>query len=470
MKLRGGYSVALKGKPAGEVHGLPEPDVLHIPLKSRRFEFSELCVKEGEVVHPGHVLAKDPDNYGVPLLAPRAGTVRLETAKGHITLENIAIEPEELYHPDERLSHIPKGMESIGMKRYKLLRLGAWQFMHDAHTEKLPDPFSTPSAVIVSMIHLEPFITRGDVQIRKRLSAFTRGLEHIQALLEYQPIYLVMPSIKSELAASVRDVLRGYAWVKLVQVPLRYGLDNFAVLARHLSLKKEEGIPVWAMGAAGVLAIDRALTLSRPSTVRIVSIGGPGVKLPVHIKAVPGYPIRKILESHVSGDQDSFRVIDGGVMTGRTIDPEQLGVGAECDGLTVIPEHTEREFMEFVRPGWGRASYSNCFMSLLRSPFRESFTTALRGERRPCVSCGACEEVCPAGIMPHLIHKCLYRDALEEAELIRIDLCVNCGLCSFVCPSKIDLAREFIDGREIIQRELHPVKEAEDEDGEESNA
>ncbi len=467
MKLRGGHNVLLQGKPAGEVHELPEPDVLYIPLKSRRFGFSELCVQENEAVHPGHVLAKDPDNYSVPLLAPRAGTVRLETVKGHITLENVAREPEELYHPDEKLPHIPKGMESVGMKRYKLLKLGAWQFMHDAHTEKLPDPFSTPSAVIVSMIHLEPFVTRGDVQIRKRLSHFTRGLEHIQALLEYQPIYLVMPNIKSELVSRVRETLRGYAWVKMVQVPIKYGMDNFTVIARHLSLKREEDAPVWALGAAGVLAIDRALTLSRPSTVRIVSVGGPKVKLPVHVKTVPGYPLKTILDSHVSNDAP-FRVIDGGVLTGKTIDPEQMGLGAECDGLTIIPEHTEREFMAFAWPGWDRASYSNFFLSFLRKPFREDFTTALRGERRPCISCTLCEEVCPAGIMPHLIHKCLYRDALEEAEAARIDLCVGCGLCSFVCPSKIELASQLSEGLETIQRELHPVEETEEAEGEEA--
>lgn len=469
MIHRGGYNVLLQGKPSGEVCELPESDVLYIPLRSRRFEFSEIRVKEGDLVPPGRILAKDPANHSVPLLAPRAGTVRLEVAEGHITLENVVREAEEPYHPDENLPHIPKGMDSVGMKRLKLLGLGAWQFMHDAHTGELPDPFSTPSAVIVSLLHLEPFVARGDVQVRKRLSIFTRGLEHIQSLLEYQPIYLVVPDIESELVSSVREILRGYAWVKLVRIPLRYGLDNSAVLARRLSLKQEKGSPVWSLGAAGVLAIDRALTLSRPSTVRIVSIGGPKVRLPVHVKTVPGYPLKSIFASHVS-DDGPLRVIDGGALTGKVIDPEQMGVGAECDGLTILQEHTEREFMGWLMPGWGRASYGRSFLSLLRVPFRENFTTAMRGERRPCVSCGMCEEVCPAGIMPHLIHKYLYCDALEDAEAIRIDLCVGCGLCSFVCPSKIDIVEQLIKGQEIVQRELHPVEEIKEEETEEAHS
>ena len=131
------------------------------------------------------------------------------------------------------------------------------------------------------------------------------------------------------------------------------------------------------------------------------------------------------------------------------------------EGLTVLAEHTERELLGFMRPGFTRRSYSPTFMSALRPAFSERLNTALHGERRPCVSCGFCEEVCPAGIMPHLIHKYLYQDALEEAEQAGADLCVGCGLCSFVCPSKIELRRQMADAAEQIKQELHPVETAE---------
>ena len=108
-----------------------------------------------------------------------------------------------------------------------------------------------------------------------------------------------------------------------------------------------------------------------------------------------------------------------------------------------------------MRPGFDRRSYSNCFLSLLRGRFRERLDTAMRGEGRPCVSCNFCEEVCPAGIMPHLIHKYLYQDALEEADAAGVDLCVGCGLCSYVCPSKIELRGQLLEARERIQQELH---------------
>ena len=465
MKPRGGYNVKLQGRPSGEVEVLPEPKELHLPLGSRRFSFSELEVQEGERVRPGQVLARDPANHSVPLLAPRAGTARLAAVDGHIKIEDTTKEPEEPYHPDEDAEHVPKGAGPRGVKCYKLLELGAWQFVSDAHTGALPDPFASPRAVIVSTVHLEPYVARGEVQILKRLSHFTRGLELLQSLVEHQPIYLVMPDVKSDFAREVREKLHGHAWVKMIEIPRKYPSDDFAMLARSLGLRREPLEPVWGVTAAGVLAIDRALTLSRPCTVRIVSIGGPAVEKPLHLKAMPGYPLADIIGPRLSAcarqhaqagtSGNDVRVINGGVLTGAALGPEQLGLDAECEGLTVIPDHTVREFLGFMRPGFDRRSFSRCFFSSLRPAFSESFTTRLRGERRPCVTFGFCEDVCPAGIMPHLIHKYLYKDDIDGAERARIDLCVECGLCSYVCPGKIELHEQFIEAKETIRQELH---------------
>jgi Na(+)-translocating NADH:ubiquinone oxidoreductase A subunit len=450
MRFRGGYNISLQGRPDGAIKTMPEPEVLYLPLCSRRFAFNELNVKDGQSVNDGDVLAKDMDNYAVPLLAPRAGTIRLRQAENHIVLEDITQLEEHPHIPKEEPPHIVQEMGAAGLKRYKLLVLGAWQFFYDAYTGALPDPLGTPQAVVVSTVSLEPFVARGDAQLHGRLLNFTRGLEQLQSLLEYQPIYLVMPDIESKFAALVRKQIRGYAWVKLIEIPLKYPYDNFNILARVLGLGKNAG-PVWSIRTEGVLAIDRALTSTKPCTSRVISVGGPGVKSPVHIEVVAGYPLQTIFDLYMS--DRPVRVINGGMLTGQPIVAKMQGLDAECRGVTILPELQEREFLGFTRPGWDRRSYSRCYISSLRKRFNERLTTAVRGELRPCISCIFCEEVCPAGIMPYLIHKYLYRDLIEEAEEARLDLCVRCGLCSFVCPSKIELRKQFIEAQELIVKE-----------------
>jgi len=384
--------------------------------------------------------------------------VRLNTEENHITLENVIKEKEESHRADEESAQIPAGTGTKGATRGKLLALGAWQFFYDAHTGSVPDPFGSPRAVIVSSISLEPFLARGDVQIAKRLSSFVRGLSHLQSLLEYQPIHLVVPHMDSPLATRVREAVRGHAWVKLVELPMRHGLEDFSVIARSLGYKQQDESPVWALNVAGVLAVDRTLTMSKPATVRIISIGGPSVKSPCHLKAIPGYPIKKILSDRLS--DGPARIINGGVMKGETMDG-WLGLDCECEGLTVVPESADREFLGFMKLGGDRQSYSKCFASSVGAGFAERLTTALRGEQRACIACNHCEEVCPSGLMPQLIHKYLYNDELEEAEWAGTDMCSGCGLCSYVCPSKIELRAEIQAAKNRIEHELHPEEVSE---------
>jgi hypothetical protein len=84
-----------------------------------------------------------------------------------------------------------------------------------------------------------------------------------------------------------------------VEIPLTYPYDDFAVLARALELPRNKG-PVWAMRTEGVLAIDRALTLSKPCLVRLISVGVTSAILlgnimaPIFDEAVFGIRMRRL--------------------------------------------------------------------------------------------------------------------------------------------------------------------------------
>lgn len=425
------------------------PQVLYLPLNCRHLHFSRLIVAHAQEVSTGEVLAKDPDNFDVPLLAPCSGTVDLKESKGHITLTELSVEDRDCYACPENLEHIHSKVGPSGFKRYKLLNLGAWEYLKDAYTGHTPDPLSNPQAIIVSTFHPEPFLVRGDVLLKEYLRQFTRGLEHLQSLLEYQPIYLIVPRVKTDFAAEIKEHMRGYAWVKLIEVPLIYPHDNFEILSRRLGLKRTEG-PVWGLHVEGVLAIDNALTSSRPCTERIISVAGPGATAPQQLRLMIGYPISEIVRQYASGDA---MAIEGGLFSGRVLNSSIQGVSSECRGITFIPEHQHREFLGFVRPGFDRQSYSACFLSSLCSLFPERLTNGVRGELRPCVSCGFCQEVCPAGVIPYRLHKLIYQNNIDEVERSRVDLCIECGLCAFVCPSKIELTQQFHQIKEAIAEE-----------------
>ncbi len=438
MKCKGGFSVPLSGRPAGMIVTPPVAEVLRIPLSSRRFRFNDVRVTDGRSVAAGDVLATDEANHSVPLLAPAAGVVR-RTSDEYITLEDIDATGAAAASP-------------AGTPFDELLALGAWQFLSDAHTDRLPDPAVAPAAVIVSTVRHEPFVARGDVQLHDHLDAFVRGMTHLQSMLEYQPIHLILPDVHSPFARRVADQLRGHAWIQVERTPPRYGCELFPVVARRLGHRPSAGDAIWCLHTEGVLAIDRALTAGRPTLTRIIAIGGPCIDGATHVEAPVGYPIERLLDGRVSRSASEYRVLNGGALTGLPVDPAG-GIDAECIGITVLADPTGEETLGWLRPGFDRRSYSGCFASRLRAAAGEALTTAVRGERRPCISCTFCEEACPAGVMPHLIHKLLYQDLLDEAEDAGVQLCVECGLCSYVCPSKIELRRQFADCKQRLLQE-----------------
>lgn len=457
MKLRGGYKISLAGRPNDSIRTMPSPSELYMPLKSKRFNFTEVSVKQGQAVSVGDTLARDPDNYDIPMICPVEATVQIETE--YIKLTNIITNrsyPAVTAKPSE---HIPQAI-SAKDKTAKLVDLGAWEFFCDAYSGDLPDPDATPQAVIVSTISLDPFVTRGDVQLKDELIHFTRGLEHLQSLLEYQQIYMVLPKVNSDFAEVIRKQIRGYAWVNIVEVELKYPYDDFNILARGLKLKSADG-PIWALKTEGVLAIDDALAHSRPCIERVVSVAGPDLDISTHIRVTTGYPL-DMIRSELNAKSQA-RQIKGGIMTGTAIGENDLALDSETRGITFLPELEKREFIGWMRPGFERHSYPACFGSAMLGDFPERLTTAVRGEVRPCISCNFCEEVCPAGIMPHLIHKYLYKDLIEDADRARIDLCVQCGLCSFVCPSKLELREQFAQASIVIEQEKEEARQLAEE-------
>ncbi len=458
MKFRGGYNLFLTGSPSGEIKDLPESETLYLPLFSPRFAFSEIAVEDGDEVSAGQILAKDPGNHGVPLLAPRTGTVKtVDEERGLITLEKMLATAYDTITVEEDIPEPAKTLGDDGRKRYALVRLGAWQFVSDAFTGKLPDPYGAPQAVIVATTRLEPFITSAEGLLTDRLNNFEKGLEHIRSMIGGKPLYLLMPQ-NSSVASRIRGIASKDNGVTLITVPDKYPCDNIKLCAQLLGLERNprKG-PVWAFSVEGVLAVDRALTESKVFTERIISVAGPGTKKAEHIRVTPGYPVQVIRDTYQNCDP--VRLVSGGALTGTAIEENQPGLDVECIALTLIPEHNTRELLAFANPGLARHSFTRTFLGVLRPKFFERYTTGLRGERRPCVTCCSCETVCPAGIMPHQVYKYVNKNRLEDAERIGLNLCVQCGLCSHVCPSKIEVKQKLLEAQETLLQERQSEEE-----------
>lgn len=426
MKFDGGYNVMLEGKPATGIASYQKPDVLHLPLFSKRLDFSLLQVADGETVQKGQVLARDPVNFSVPLLAPMGGTVNLEAVERHITLENLgAGQSFDLSGETEE-------------ERQILLQYGVWASFARVDNNRVPDPERAPDHLVISAARFEPYFPDAETLLGGSVEDFVIGLELLHKILDKTSIILIVAEGDSDISSGLRQAAAPHGgWLEFVDVPHTYPFDSPVLVAQKRGLNPEK---TWTIDVHSVLGAHGALEENHPYVKRLISVGGPLASEPAHHLVPLGYPISSLVAEEQSSQ---FRVVNGGVLTGAALGSSQIGIDADCQALTVLEEQTEHEVLAFVQPGFSKQSYSRTFASFFKPLFKENSTTALGGEARPCVFCGFCEQVCPAGIIPHLIYRYFDNDRAEDAYRVEFEKCIDCGLCSYVCVSKINHLRMF---------------------------
>lgn len=68
-----------------------------------------------------------------------------------------------------------------------------------------------------------------------------------------------------------------------------------------------------------------------------------------------------------------------------------------------------------------------------------------------CIKCGACNDICPVGILPSkIMHNLNQGIALDY---MKSNLCIECGLCAYICPSKIPVMQYVKEAKTILKGE-----------------
>jgi Na(+)-translocating NADH:ubiquinone oxidoreductase A subunit len=199
-----------------------------------------------------------------------------------------------------------------------------------------------------------------------------------------------------------------------------------------------------------LLSVRDAVTEGKPAIERIVALAGSGFARRPHIRVRLGTPLEQVLEQYLNPGRPT-RIVRNSLLTGEiltegTVDPSITTVIA-------IPEVETGPPLPFSRPGFRTDSYSRTFIANFL-PFSKTVDTNIHGEPRPCISCTFCDSVCPVGILPHLLHRYVKRDIIDETLVrYRIFDCIDCNICTYVCTSKIPLARLLREGKEKLKSE-----------------
>ncbi len=295
------------------------------------------------------------------------------------------------------------------------------------------------------------------------LHHFIEGLKILKKTMAGARFHLALNKLQKNLVKEISQSLPRNDWINVFTVAAKYPVECDEVLT-PLLLENEfpygysaANVGVIVLDIQAVLHVYDAVVEGKPLIERTVALCGPGFKENFHIKTRIGSSLEHIIAGNLITDSN-LRFVLNNSLTGERLPDLSIPIDRTFTTVIALLEENESEFLAFARPGFKRDSYSRtCFSKLFEKNsklFQKTCGTNVHGELRPCISCSFCEEVCPVGIIPHLLFHYVEKDVIDETLLkYRIFNCVECNLCSYVCPSKIPVAQFIKEGKAKLLNE-----------------
>jgi len=397
-----------------------------LPLLQHEGDPARPTVSVGDRVLRGEVIARAEGYLSLPIHAPTSGTVtgilpRPIPHPSGLLADCVVIEADGL---DEAMEDKPPITEPEKLHPSRLrnrLRecgvagLGGAAF--PTHVKLNPTGGRQAEVLIINGAQCEPYISCDDMLLREQADEVIAGTGLMLTALNCPRALVAIESDTPEAIAAVDTAIDalGDTRIERVAVPTVYPEGGERQLIQTLLGREvpSGGLPV-DVGAichnvGTARAAWRAIHHGEALTERVVTVTGEGVSSPRNVIARLGTPAADVI-GFCGGYRDTVsRLIMGGPMMGFALESDEVPV---VKGTTCLLAASEQE---------------------------------VSGQRQamPCIRCGECAEVCPAGLLPQQLYWHARDRDLEEAESHHLFDCIECGCCDLVCPSHIPLVQYF---------------------------
>ncbi len=446
ITIRKGHDIGIRGVPKKEVVVGKTPAIVGVyPIEFRGVK-PKLSVQIGDAVKIGSPLFYTKQNPRVYWPSPGAGRI-LEIRRGaRRVLEKITI---QLDREEESVEHSPlQRQELLTLDRGKLiqriLKGNLWPLFRQRPFNKVANPDDKPRDVFISGVNTAPLTVDLDLALEGQLANFQAGIDALRRLTDGKVYLTISESSTSQTLTQVRGVERN-------TVVGPHPAGNVGIQIHHLAPIRPDEV-VWTILAQHVVTLGKFLLTGRYDPTVIVTVGGPAVKNPIHVKTRTGVAVSTLLDENLM--EGESRIISGDVLTGQTVSRKGL-LRFYDSTVSVLPVKHEREFLGMLRLGTKKTRYSLTNAFLAGSNHSFPFSTMQNGVERAIVPLNAWERVLPMDILPNFLVRAILAKDIEEMEQLGILECdeEDFALCSFACPSKIDVAGIIRRGLDLMELE-----------------
>ncbi len=402
-------------------------------------------VESGQRVRLGDRLFSDKRNPGVAFTAPGAGIVEAINRGARRVLQSVVIrldgDAEVTFPRHDRAALAALDTATV---QKQLVDAGLWTAFRTRPFSKIPAPGTRPVSIFVTAMDSNALAAPPATIINEYRDDFVDGLDVI-ARLTAGPVYVcTAPGSGIPLAGGEQFRHAEFAG------PHPSGLVGTHI---HFLDPADAGHVVWHIGYQDVIAVGRLFTRGQIWTERIIAMAGPKMERPRLVRTRLGANTEDLMRGELKPGR--VRVISGPILSGRRAAGWATFLRRYDLQISALQEGHEREFLAWLKPGFGKYSAIRAFAGSIERSRPRDFDTSQNGSPRAMVPIGNFEPVMPLDILPApLLRALIVQDtdtaqALGCLELDEEDL----ALCSFVCASKYEYGVALRENLTQIEKE-----------------
>jgi Na+-transporting NADH:ubiquinone oxidoreductase subunit A len=429
IKIKKGLDIPLAGMPDQSIENGAEVTSVALLGPDTHDLKPKMLVQVGDRVKLGQPLFSDKANPGVNFTSPGSGVVAAVNRGERRVLQSVVInldgDDAEEFQRYEASQVAALDRDAV---RENLIASGLWTAFRTRPFSKIPAVDTSPRAIFVNAMDTNPLAVDPDVVCKRDADCFAAGLMLVSKLTQGHTY--ICTSYESQIEVPNDEPFRH----AIFSGPHPAGLVGTHI---HFLEPVSEHKTVWHIGYQDVIAVGKLFATGRLPVERVIALGGPRVKSPRLLSTRLGAHTSELVAGEYDGKK--VRVVSGSVLNGHRAAGWAAYLGRYDLQITVLDEGAEREFLSFMRPGFGKFSAARAFAGKLFGKDYE-FTTSQNGSPRAMVSIGSFERVVPLDVLPTpLLKSLLVRDTDGAKELGCLELDEeDLALCTFVCNGKYE--------------------------------
>ncbi len=406
-------------------------EVLSYPISQHIGAAAIPCVKAGEHIRRGQVIAKANGFFSVPIHSAVSGKVReitsVWTARGEkcdaVVIENDgAYDTIPTYGMDRDPALLTAEVILDLLQQSGVVGMGGAGFpLHAKLKVREPDAIQM---FIVNGAECEPYLTCDHRLMMERAESLCRGILLLLRLFPSAEAVIALEENKREVAAYLQDLFACERRIRIALLPTRYPQGGehmliYALTGRRLragQLPFDLGCVV--VNVASVIAADDALEHGMPLTERVMTLSGDAIAKPCNLSVSIGDSLAHVIAAAGGFSTQPQTLIAGGPMMGTTLFTTEIPITKTFSGLLAF-QHVQKP----------------------------------RAAATACIRCGACVRVCPEKLIPQALAQSADRNLTERFIAGHGLSCIECGCCAYSCPAGLPLVHSIRYGKRLARKE-----------------